>query len=66
MMSQGSVVLTAHNNLSYDVLGVQMGVGLDDIMPDVKVRVASKAPTPGVPDKEEESQEKLTFRQYFK
>ena len=57
---------TIHNNLSYDVLGVEKGIGLDDIMPDMKIRLPNKNPQPGLADKEGEVAEEQTFRQYFK
>ena len=63
---QGSVVTIVHNNLSYDVLGIQKGIGLDDIMPDMKGRLPSKAAPAGVAGKEGEVAEEQTFRQYFK
>ena len=60
------MVTTIHNNLSYDVLGIERGIGLDDVMPEVKVRLPNKHSQPGVAEKEGEAAAEQTFRQYFK
>ncbi len=60
------MVTTTHNNLGYDVLGVERGIGLDDIMPDMKPRQLKQKSKPEAAGNGREEREAQTFRQYFK
>lgn len=60
---------TTHNSLSYDVLGIERRVKLDDQMPEMRRRLktSSKQSKPeDLAEKEILPEEALTFRQYFK
>ena len=62
---QGGVVTTVHNHLTYDVLGLQSGVKLDDKMPEMRSKVIAKRNK--AEGKEDDAEEPvLSFREYFK
>lgn len=59
---------TPHNNLAYDVLSVEEGTSLDDVMPEVKSKLigAKAKKEEGKAEAEALQTESLTYREYFK